>query len=97
MKPNTRLMPAASSETPKLRRNDASARGSVMTCRNRVQSMPALRITSAVSGSSTMAQRKKVVNPSVMPKPGITLGSRWLFMYPYRGRRPARARIRPRH
>ena len=32
--------------------------------------MPAAFSTSAASGSSTMAHRKKVVNPSVSPKPG---------------------------
>jgi hypothetical protein len=34
---------------------------------------PAL-LTSAASGMSTMALRKKVVKPKVSPKPGSTLG-----------------------
>jgi hypothetical protein len=48
----------------------------VITLTKRSQSMPAALSTSAASGMSTIAHKKKVVKPSVIPKPGITLGSR---------------------
>ena len=78
---------AATSEAPNDSRYDASARGLVMTSTKRDQSMPAALSTSAASGSSTMAHRKNVVNPSVIPNPGMTLGSRWptFFMRPISG------------
>ena len=71
------FMLAATSEAPNDSRYDASARGLVITSTKRDQSMPAALSTSAASGISTMAHRKNVVNPSVIPKPGMTLGSRW--------------------
>src|SRR5262245_12652921 len=42
--------------------------------------MLAVLSTSAASGSSTIAPRKKVAKPSVRPKPGSTLGWRKLLM-----------------
>ncbi len=84
--------PAATSDAPNDNRYDASARGLAMTSTKRDQSMPAALSTSADSGSSTMAHRKNVVKPSVIPKPGMTLGSRWptFFMPPSQRRRRAR-------
>ena len=83
---------AATSEAPKDRRYDASARGLAITSTKRDQSMPAVLSTIADSGSNTMADRKNVVNPSVIPKPGMTLGSRWpAFLMPRFPMRPVRA------
>src|SRR5262245_52413921 len=76
-KPKIMFMVAASIDAPNESLYEATARGLVITSMKRDQSMPAAFSTSADSGSSTMAHRKKVVKPSVIPKPGITLGSRW--------------------
>src|SRR5690349_16196887 len=75
-KPNTMFTAAASMAAPKDNLYDASARGLVITSTKRAKSMPAAFSTSADSGKSTMAQRKNVVKPSVIPNPGITFGSR---------------------
>ncbi len=45
-----------------------------MTSKNSLHDSFAAMRTSAASGSSTTALRKKVVKPNVSPKPGSTLG-----------------------
>src|SRR5690242_8966539 len=75
-KPNTMFTAAASMAAPNDNLYEASARGLVITSTKRAKSMPAALSTRADRGSNTMAHRKKVVKPSVIPKPGITLGSR---------------------
>src|ERR1041384_1848740 len=75
-KTKTMFTPAATSEAPNDNLYEASARGLAITLTKRSQSMPPALSTSAASGMSTMAQRKNVVNPSVMPTPAMTLGSR---------------------
>src|SRR5262245_24804872 len=85
------FMLAASIEAPNDSLYEATARGLEITSMKRDQSMPAALSTSADSGSSTMAHRKKVVKPSVIPNPGMTLGSRWpTFFMPASGRRVRR-------
>ena len=56
--------------------------GSSTTCTKSLQCIEAAASTSAASGSSTMALRKKVVKPKVSPKPGRTLGLRKLMAAP---------------
>src|SRR5882672_9522698 len=75
-KPKTALMPAAMSEAPKVSRYEAIARGSSSVSQKRCHSMPIALSTRAASGKSTIALRKKVVKPTVRPKPGMTLGCR---------------------
>ena len=70
MKPNTLLSVAASIDAPKLNRYEATARGSSSTRKKSLQPIVAVFITSAASGTSTIADRKNVENPSVRPKPG---------------------------
>ena len=79
MKPNTRLMEAASNEAPNDRRYDPTARGLSTTCTKSLQCIEAVMSTRAASGSSTIALRKKVVNPKVNSNPGSTLGCRKLM------------------
>jgi hypothetical protein len=76
MKPNTPLSVAARSDAPKLRRYEASARGSSKVRTRSSQPIVAVLVTSAASGMSTIALRKNVENPSVRPKPGSTDGVR---------------------
>src|SRR5512140_217365 len=76
MKPKIALIVAAKNAAPKLRRYDATARGSSTVCTNASQCIVEVLNTSAASGSSTSALRKNVVNPSVRPKPGRMLGCR---------------------
>src|SRR5690554_2500650 len=74
MKPKTAFREAASSDAPKVRRYDASARGSVAMLQNSASGrLPALS-TSAAIGISTIVARKAPEIPSVRPNPGNTLG-----------------------
>src|SRR5215469_1742789 len=93
MKPNTTLMAAARSDAPKERRYEPSARGLDTTRTKSLQCIEAADSTNAASGSSTMAERKKVVKPKVSPKPGRTLGLRKLM----RGRAARSAPATDRH
>src|ERR1043165_5701439 len=68
--------PTDNHAAPNESRYEATARALVITSTKRAKSMPPAFSISADSGSSTIAHRKKVVNPSVIPKPGITFGSR---------------------
>jgi len=70
MNPNTLLIAAASIDAPKLNRYDATARRSNSTEMNSPQPIVAVFMTKAVSGTRTIALKKKVENPSVRPKPG---------------------------
>ncbi len=62
-KPNTLFNVAARSAAPKLRRYEATARGSVSTRTKSSQPIVAVLATSAASGMSTIALRKNVENP----------------------------------
>src|SRR5579864_2298231 len=89
-------MQAASSEAPKDRRYEPRARGLRITRTNSLQCMEATISTRAASGISTIALKKKVVNPKVSPKPGSTLGWRIAAMIRRRAARAAPAPLQTR-
>ena len=74
MKPNTAFRLAAISDAPNVSRYDASARGSVAIRQNSSSGRLLARMISAASGIRTMNVRNSPAKPSVMPKPGNTLG-----------------------
>src|SRR6185437_13618938 len=83
--PKTRLIHAAINAPPNESWYAANARGLATASRSWCSGVEAASSTSAASGSSTTALRKNVVNPSVSPNPGRTVGCPSLMVRSRRG------------
>src|SRR3954470_4631902 len=70
MNPKTAFTPAAISETPKLKRYDASTLDDATSVTKSDHDIPAVRINAAESGMRTIRPRYASVNPSDKLKPG---------------------------